>query len=760
MRHQYCWSLQKGVRLMNNRSGRQGDRGRGRFQFEYRGGGRGPPLQQQQQHRPFNMPFNSSSAPPPPPPPRFMGRGDRRGGFQGSHDMHRTPMQQMGRGRNSFHHLPPQMAGAGPPSIPPPPFRPPPGPPLHFQQQHNQGRPPPPPHPPAQFDPRMGPSRQAMNVAPGRFNQPQFAAAHNGHRPNGIHAATVPHVPPPINGHYAVHPPPLLASVPPLPTHVPPRPQYTQAHIDAAWKLYTDQTTGRAYYTNALISKSQFEKPECLVLSEQQQMKQAATSVASATAWKEYKDVTTGKTYYSNGTITTWEKPQELMQCVATSDSSDKKDVQQPDAASSTKKRARKQSPTPSDIDFGSKEEAISTFKGLLLVKDVGPALKWQEVAKLCQTDRRWEACLAALSMGECKQALAEYQTKRANELRDMERKERARAKTVFMELLTSVVPTLPSFSAHSSRFGDFRDALIKDERFHAVDEERIRENLFADFCEEFQKREERHRINKKRLAQEHFLAFLAEKAESDMLQYSTTWTSFLSSLQETELQDKRFMVSTEFSDQDRQLFFADFVLELQRQEDDKRRRIREATRRAEKEQREAFISALTDLAVKGKIVPATKWRILEEQLSLHPSYAPLKSQHRDGPREVFDVFVTEWNAKYRKERTYLSQIIYPSSIGDEIVKEDTIFDDYLTALLERATEQSPAAYRETKRIINDESPVSSALLYFNELSMRAKGLTGPPILRHGSAIRGNDSDSSEDEGEIEEFGLPDIMIT
>merc|ERR1719162_475914 len=81
---------------------------------------------------------------------------------------------------------------------------------------------------------------------------------------------------------------------------------------------------------------------------------------------------------------------------------------------------------------FASKDEAISAFRGLLLAKDVSPTLKWNEVVKACDSDSRWDALEEILSVGERKQALAEYQTKRTNEIRRKEREERVRAKEEF----------------------------------------------------------------------------------------------------------------------------------------------------------------------------------------------------------------------------------------------------------------------------------------------------------------------------------------
>jgi pre-mRNA-processing factor 40 len=567
-----------------------------------------------------------------------------------------------------------------------------------------------------------------------------------------------------------------MAIIPPPPM-VPPQITYTPAQIDAAWKLYKDASSGRSYYANALSQKSQFDMPDCLQKNHAvaNNSTPAMVNAGTAAVWKEYQDASTGKTYYSNGTTTTWDKPAELQQQASVSGLETNQDATEGDTTTADHhhhiaKRQRRSTPASSSatatsaaMQFETKDEAIATFKALLLLKDISPSLKWNEVVKLCQTDARWFACETALSTGERKQALAEYQTKRSNELKDMERQERIRAKTVFAQLLSSVVPSLPGFSVWTTRLAQVRDVLTKDERFHVVTDEGTRESLFDDFLEDYRKRQDRRRADQKRAAREDFVGFLTDQQQKEdgALLYSSTWNSFVASLDDDAKDDSRWAVSSDLlSDQDRQLLFADFVIELQRVEDDKRRRIREATRRAEQEQRDALVATLTEMAVKGKLVPASRWRHVEEQIASHPSYGLVKSQNRDGPRDIFENFVTEWNGKYRKERSFLSQIIYPSSKGDEIVQKATTFDEFLTALLDKASELSADAYQETKAIVNEETPVSSARLYFNELSMRAKGVSGPPIVRHGSALRGTDSDSSEDEGEIVEDGITDIINT
>ena len=84
--------------------------------------------------------------------------------------------------------------------------------------------------------------------------------------------------------------------------------------------------------------------------------------------------------------------------------------------------------------------------------------------------------------------------------------------------------------------------------------------------------------------------------------------------------------VNINMIDSDRQLYFADYIIELQYLEEDKRKRIRDARRRAEKAQRDAYRQMLRKLALANKILPHTRWRNLEEHIAIHEkeSYQPV----------------------------------------------------------------------------------------------------------------------------------------
>lgn len=201
-------------------------------------------------------------------------------------------------------------------------------------------------------------------------------------------------------------------------------------------------------------------------------------------------------------------------------------------------------------------------------------------------------------------------------------------------------------------------------------------------------------------------------------------------------------------SDSNRQLYFADFVIELQAIEDDKRRRIRDARRRAEKAQREAFLDLLNRLATEGKIRPHTRWRDIEGIVVSDESFPHVQAQGRDAPRELYETFSDDWDLVYRKERAFLARVLDYYDRNGTAFKAGTTLEEFRDNLL-KAAEHSVDMYGETRRIIQREDPVSSAQLYFEELTAAGNGSNSAQANRRRSLHY----DSSEDEGEIVEEG-------
>lgn len=307
------------------------------------------------------------------------------------------------------------------------------------------------------------------------------------------------------------------------------------ASADAAWSEHRSPA-GVAYYYNSVTGVSTYERPAALPAapaastpsSKDASSSNGANLAASKKKWQTYTDEASGKKYYSDGVTTTWKRPAELPPEDSPASNKDKTKPKRGAKQEETPRKKPKRAPqaggagdaSPQSL-YSNKAEAIAAFKGLLLAKDIAPTTKWADVVRACSDDARWEA---ASTTGERKQALAEYQTKRANELRDVKRQEKVRAREAFQRLLTEVLPGARKFAPGASRFVDVRDSLSKDDRFYAVEDETTREELFYEWVEELRKKEERSKRNKRREAKEACLQFLKGKEEEGKLTFASTW--------------------------------------------------------------------------------------------------------------------------------------------------------------------------------------------------------------------------------------------
>mmetsp|Transcript_27814 Transcript_27814/g.64432 ORF Transcript_27814/g.64432 Transcript_27814/m.64432 type:complete len:173 (+) Transcript_27814:3-521(+) len=149
-------------------------------------------------------------------------------------------------------------------------------------------------------------------------------------------------------------------------------------------------------------------------------------------------------------------------------------------------------------------------------------------------------------------------------------------------------------------------------------------------------------------------------------------------------------------------------------------------------------------------MLPWSRWRNSEEVIAKLPSYGPVKEQDRDVPRQIFEDFVDEWSDLYRRDRSFLSRLVFPSSNKGKgiVVRRDMSYEAFSKALLDEAA-YSAEVYSDTRQILNHNDPVSSARIYFNELNARARESAESFSKRHGR----RSAESSEDEGEIMEDG-------
>lgn len=226
---------------------------------------------------------------------------------------------------------------------------------------------------------------------------------------------------------------------------------------------------GRKYWYNKVTNLSTYDKPLVLKTPEERSIPPCK--------WKEYV-TNDGKKYYSDGVESKWEPPEEYIVWKEKIDAIESKKkssmfVAAIDPVTITPMIA----PT-----YDSKDEAINAFKELLNDKRVTVTMKIAQVQDLCQSDVRW---LALPNQGERKQALAEYQSKKQKQEKELVAIKFKKSKDAFLMMLAENT----DIDAHT-RWREACEVLCNDRRFKDIDDPRDREDIYNDFIAELVKKE------------------------------------------------------------------------------------------------------------------------------------------------------------------------------------------------------------------------------------------------------------------------------
>ncbi|POM66259.1 Hypothetical protein PHPALM_17915, partial [Phytophthora palmivora] len=528
------------------------------------------------------------------------------------------------------HYGPPSNGSAFPRGAPPP-FR---GPPQAFPA----GGPPP-------FRPPFA----------GRGPPPPFAF-------RGPPPAFQAHGVPPVRGPPAGMRPPIVFNIPPrIGTQAPPSPINAGPILPPGWSEYRTPQ-GATYYYNAATGVSTYDFPT-----------QAPVEI-NAPKWVEYKDEATGAFYYFNTVTkeTVWDQPEEFrmqkareqvakmtseaLQTVSPvaaqvqsfqiqapeqsssvstekEDEEDEEEVKRQQAQEQTRKKRKEEQEREQAEQFTDmpRAERMAAFKQFLEDKEITPTLKWGDAQRVIgkdsamHSDPRWKYALN--TVGEKKQAYAEYCTQAKNRATIEKRRLVKKAREDFIELLGLFESTLAPPSrrrqvsweevTESSNFY----AIRKDSRWSAIEETREKQQLFTTFMQDLE-RNQKARLAKQRDAlHTGFVELLRQRVESKQLELggrsskrldSDTKRRVLDLLEEVELPGSEGKIGDNalriVDRHDVYDWAEDFIRERREMEHAKRKR--ERAERAEREETlgRELNEKLKEFATSQKLTAGSTW--------------------------------------------------------------------------------------------------------------------------------------------------------
>lgn len=451
--------------------------------------------------------------------------------------------------------------------------------------------------------------------------------------------------------------------------------------LAAGWKEFKSPD-GRAYYYHAETEESRWDRPV-------DSIKQPDNVVPVPTCpWKEFK-AQDGRSYFYNATTkqSVWEKPKELeafeLAMVAAAAALQKSvalaappkpiPVIAPVVAPVVLAPAVIDSPDdPGDdtggsgFDYATKEEAMQVFRQLLTEKGVGSSWPWDKAMRLIQSDTRYDALKR---LNEKKKCFNAWKPLRAKEEKEEARIKLKHAREELFNLLTAMPLT------HRAKFRDIESSLKDNPVFTALPSARERQDVFDEVLSIKEKaaKEEERMLKKRNIEALHKLF-----ASFPNITFRMPWKDaevFLKASQfyqsSTELQ------ACEMSDV--LVAYEDFIKELEKAEDDTRRKEREAQRRLGRKIRDAFGNVLKELEENNVINAGTLWKDVYPTIAATPAYSALVNEATGSrPLDLFKLHVEDLKERLHEDKRVVRDILKTNNFS---VESNTTPEEFLSKI-------------------------------------------------------------------------------
>jgi len=392
------------------------------------------------------------------------------------------------------------------------------------------------------------------------------------------------------------------------------------------WKIKT-HANGLLFYFNTKTKKSQWEKPDVLKTAEE---------LLNSTDWQE-QTTSEGKTFYYNAKIkqSVWKMPPELKaikekQAELAKLAEGQKGSGPKISVSITSSIPHTQEvENPKDYDNLSHEESVKIFMDMLRDR-CQPTMKWEQALQIIKNDERLKVIKG---IGEQRRLFKEWINQTKIQERQEQKQRLQKARENFRVMLEDK-KVLDSDSKYYKVFHLF----VNDYRWKAL-EDREREQIFQDYLDDLYEKEKEDSNKKIKQYREDLRKILSQDPE----------ITSLSKWHEVSEKYKENKIWAELPDYDKLQVFSRWVIELDKNEHEEKRKNRRMT---ERKNREAFRELLKEHIDRGTLTYKTKWRHFIEQIKEDKRLFNMLGQNGSTPRELFEdqIEVLKDNHKRIKE--------------------------------------------------------------------------------------------------------------
>ncbi|KAK6116019.1 hypothetical protein DH2020_008288 [Rehmannia glutinosa] len=350
-------------------------------------------------------------------------------------------------------------------------------------------------------------------------------------------------------------------------------------------------------------------------------------------------------------------------------------------------------------VVYATKQEAKNAFKALLESANVMADWTWDQAMRVIINDKRYGALK---TLGERKQAFNEEKVERKRDVSGRE-KQRKSLRRCLNKAVTM-----------------FED----DKRFKAVELEADREDLFRNYLVDLQKKERAKAQEENRRNRLEFRQFLESCA---FIKVDSQWRKVQDQLEDDER-------CTRLDKIDRLDIFQDYIRDLEKEEDEQKKRQKEQLRRAEHKNRDAFRKMMEEHIAAGTFTAKTHWRDYCQKDS--EAYEAVASNTSGStPKDLFEDVAEELEKKYDEDKARIKDALkqeritiastwtfedFKSSIEESIgspsvsdINLQLVYED----LIDRAKEKEEKEAKKRKRLAKDFTDKLSTIKEINVMS-------------------------------------------
>lgn len=312
-------------------------------------------------------------------------------------------------------------------------------------------------------------------------------------------------------------------------------------------------------------------------------------------------------------------------------------------------------------MPYANKQEAKAAFIALLESANVRSDSTWEQAMRVIINDKRYGALK---SLGERKQAFNEYLTQR----KKLEAEERRTRNKKARENFTAMLEECKDLSS-STKWSKAIQMFENDDRFNAVERPRDREDLFESHMAALQKKE------RARLAEEHkrnvseYKAFLRS---CDFIKANSQWRKLHDRLEV----DERCLRLEKL---DRLKIFEEYVQELEKEEEERKRVLKDQLRREERQNRDDFRKLMEEHVANGTLTAKTHWRDYCLKVKDIPAYLAVASNTSGAtPKDLFEDVAEELEKQYIDDKEDIKAAM---KMGKVILTLKSTFEEFKAAV-------------------------------------------------------------------------------